>query len=63
MNKDQALKVAGVVFLVVGLLQGTRWVLKVPVMAGGWAVPVGLSVVAALVLLGLAYYMFRAAKG
>ncbi len=60
--KDRALRVAGVVFLALGLLQGLRLLLRIPVVAAGHEVPLALSVVAAPVMLGLAAWMFRAAR-
>ncbi len=60
--KDQALRVAGSVFLVMGLLQGARLVLRIHVVAAGYEVPLALSAVAAPVRLGLAVWMFRAAR-
>ena len=60
--KERALRVAGVVFLVLGLLQLGRAVLGIPVTAAGHEVPVALSAVAAPALLALAAWMFRAAR-
>ena len=60
--KDRALRVAGIVFLVLGLLQFSRVLLRVPVIAAGHEIPLALSVVAAAVMLGLSVWMFRAAR-
>ena len=60
--KDRALRVAGSVFLALGLLQLGRAVLGIPVTVGGHTMPLALSAVAAPVLLGLAVWMFRATR-
>jgi hypothetical protein len=60
--KERALRVAGIVFLIMGLLQCLRLLLRIPVVAAGREVPLALSAVAALVMLGLAFWMFRVAS-
>lgn len=60
--KDRALKVAGSIFLVIGLLQLTRFLLRVRVVAAGYEVPVVASAIAAAVLFALAAWMFQAAR-
>ena len=60
--KERALRVAGIVFLVLGLLQLSRVLLRVPVVAAGHEVPLALSAVAAPVMLALVAWMFRATR-
>ena len=60
--KDRALRVAGSVFLALGLLQLGRAALGIPVTVAGREMPVALSFVAGPVLLGLAFWMFRATR-
>ena len=60
--KERALRVAGIVFLVLGLVQLSRVLLMVPVLAAVHEGTIALSVVASAVMLGLAVWMFRAAR-
>ena len=57
-----ALKVAGFVFLTVSILQLLRVLFKVKVTANNFVVPVWLSVIASVVALLLALFMFAAAR-
>lgn len=60
--KNRALRVAGIIFLMMGLLQGVRLLLGIQVTISGHEAPLALSAVAASVLLALAVWMFRAAR-
>ena len=60
-RKNTALKTAGGVFLFVAALQAVRCFLKVRIVAGAAEIPVWLSAIAAVVLLALAVWMFKAA--
>ena len=57
-----ALRVAGVFFLILGIVHGLRIAFKVTVVAGNYTLPIGLSIAGAIVTLMLAGWMFKAAK-
>lgn len=57
-----ALRTAGVVFLLVGVLHVWRLVAKAEVMVGAAWIPSEWSVAAAVIAFGLASWMFYAAK-
>ena len=56
-----ALKVSGVVFLVVAVLHVVRIAMKLPVIVGHSHIPLRASAVAAVLTLALAVWMFKAA--
>ena len=60
--KDRALRAAGSIFLVIGILQLARFLLRVQVVAGGYEIPVVASAVAATVLFALAVWMFEVSR-
>ena len=60
--KDLALKVAGVIFLVMSVAQLLRYVFHVRISAGNVIIPVPVSLVAFIVLILLAIWMFKASK-
>ena len=57
-----ALKVAGVIFLVMSIMQFLRVVFKVKITANDKVIPIVLSMAASPVMLLLAIYMFIAAR-
>jgi hypothetical protein len=56
-----ALKTAGVVFFVVAVLHVVRIAMKLPVIVGHTHIPLRSSAVAAVLMLALAVWMFKAA--
>jgi len=61
-NKNLALKVAGVIFLVVALMHLLRLLLKVQINIAGTDVSLSLSFIAFVVAVILAIWMFMASK-
>ena len=61
MNK-MALKVAGIVFLLIGLVHFFRVIFKVSVVVNGHPVPLWLSIVGGLFTILLSTWMFRESK-
>jgi len=59
--KNNALRTSGALFLLISVAQGVRFAMRVPVVAGSVEIPVWISAVAAVVMLGLAIWMFKAA--
>ncbi len=57
--RDNFNKIAGGIFLVVGISHGVRAILAWPLVVGTWDVPVWLSAIAAVVLLRLAWVGWR----
>ncbi|MDD5226604.1 MAG: hypothetical protein PHV97_05425 [Candidatus Omnitrophica bacterium] len=57
-----ALRVSGVIFLVVALLHAWRYLMKVPVSFGQTSIPLELSFAGAVVCFLLALWMFSAAR-
>ena len=53
------LKVAGVVFLIIAVLQLMRFLVRLEVVAGGIHVPVWISAVAAFVFFALAVWILK----
>ena len=60
--KDTALKTAGVIFLVMSLLQLSRLIFRFNVSLEGHEIPVFVNAIAFPVMLILSLWMFRAAK-
>jgi uncharacterized protein (DUF697 family) len=58
-----ALKVGGIVFILVGLAHGMRVVKDVPVMIGDTALPMKASIICAVVTLALGLWMLKIACG
>jgi len=58
--KNTALLVAGLIFLLVALAHLLRLVFSVEIMIAGTVIPQNLSIVASIVALILAIWMFRA---
>jgi hypothetical protein len=54
--------VSGFVFLIVALIQALRAAKGIPVTIGDFEVPIYASVIAAIVLAGLAYWNFHTAR-
>jgi len=57
-----ALNVAGVIFLVMSIMQFLRLLFKVKITANGKVIPLWLSMIASPVMLLLSIYMFIAAR-
>ena len=60
--KNIALKVAGVIFLLVAFLHLLRSIFNIKVMVAGFTVPMWLSVFGFIFALVLALWMFKTAK-
>jgi hypothetical protein len=60
--KNIALKVAGVLFLLVAVLHAVRLFFRTTVLVGGTEISLTVSVIGSLVLFFLAVWMFLAAK-
>ena len=57
-----ALKVSGIIFLLIGIAHLFRFFLKVAVVVNGHVVPLWLSALGAVVMLGLAFWVFQSSK-
>jgi hypothetical protein len=60
--KDTALKVSGVIFLLMAIMHLLRVILKIEVIIAGIVVPIWASAFGFVVLLLLALWMFRSVK-
>ena len=60
--KDTALKVSGVIFLLVAIIHLLRVILKVEVTIGGMVLPMGASIFGFIIPLLLALWMFKSLK-
>ncbi len=60
--KELALRIAGSIFLLVGILHLARLILKAKVTIGKFVVPLGLSFLGGIVALSLAIWMLFIAK-
>ena len=54
-------KISGIVFLLIGILQMVRFFSGWPIIANGHTIPVGLSLIAGIVFLGLAFWNLKSA--
>ncbi len=61
-NKDMALRVAGIIFLLVAIMHLVRLIRGIPVTMAGIEVPVYVSLFAFVAALLLAIWMFAASK-
>ncbi len=59
---DMALRVAGVIFLLVGIMHLLRLVFKVSVIVAGFTVPLWFSVLGVIFPLSLSLWMFKSVK-
>lgn len=60
--KDTALRVSGMIFLLVAILHLVRAMFKIGVVIGGFSVPAWFSIIGSIVPLLLAIWMFKASK-
>ena len=60
--KNAALIIAGCIFAALSIARGVRYSLAQEAIVGGMIVPVGWSLVLGLIALGLAIWMFFAAR-
>jgi hypothetical protein len=60
--KNIALKVSGVVFLVVAILHLLRAIFNVEVIVGSFVAPIWLSIIGFIFALALSLWMFKAAR-
>lgn len=62
MNKNLALKVAGIVFTIVAIIHVVRLYYQTPIMVDGTTIPMQVSIYGLIIALALAWWMFKASK-
>jgi hypothetical protein len=60
--KKAALRVAGILFLLVAILHLVRWIQEIEVIIGGIALPLWMSLPAFFLMIALSGWMFVASK-
>ena len=60
--KNTALKVSGIIFLLISFMHILRWAFKIEILAGGFIIPQWISVVAVIVSFILALWMFKSSR-
>ncbi len=62
MNQTTYMRFSGIVFLVIAIAHAWRVLFQIPVQAGGWSVPLWLSVVAVCIAGFMAYHGLRLSR-